>query len=368
MKEAILFPYDISNIHLLMHQDMLSDFRISGVVSPNSWGYADEDAGRILGIDTGYMVRSSFEGLIDQCECVLFCESYLELPYESYLKEYIEYIAQKGKKLIFLGEYEQHCEEIKDIAKRHNAEYEFIIKKDDKKYEEMYCYKMKDIPVPIITVIGTNERTNKFDTQLSVGKFFKEQGYKVLHIGTKGYSNIFDMIPYPKFMYNQELSTTNRIQQFNWYIYSLCIEQKPDVVILGVPGAAFPMDNKFHNNFGFHNYLVSNAILSDYTICSIPYEDYKEDYFNYLSTHIKYKYGYNINCFIIANQAIKWDETDNSEKIQYLTIDIETINRKCTHYLDKNYPVFNIFDCKLNTMLTHSILDELYSNSEEELM
>ncbi len=370
MKNAIIFPYDISNMHLILHQDMLSQYRITDVVSPNAWGYSGEDAGRVLGMETGYIVQDSFENIIDRCESILFCETYIELPFDAYFEDAIEYSAQKGKELVFLCKCDAvKTGGIKKIAQKYNVSHVFVCQDGIKPYNENVAnYKMVDVPVPIIAVIGINERTDKFDIQLLLRKELTKLGYNVLQIGTKLYSGIFDMIPYPGFMHSSAIDTTSKILLFNKYIHSLYAEQRPDVIILGVSGGTFPLDNKFHNNFGVDNYIVSNAVKPDYVICSLPYDNYKLEYFDFLNTHFSHKFGFEVNCFNIANRTIKWNSTDSKESVQYLTLDGKIVNQKTELYQKNGYPVYSIYSREQSSMLLETLVGNLQNNSDNELI
>ena len=48
-KKAMLFPYDTSLLHMVIHRDTINEYEIVKVVSLKSWGYCGADAGAKLG-------------------------------------------------------------------------------------------------------------------------------------------------------------------------------------------------------------------------------------------------------------------------------------------------------------------------------
>ena len=60
-KKAMLFPYDTSLLHMVIHRDTINEYEIVKVVSLKSWGYCGADAGAKLGVSTGVMVTDDFQ-------------------------------------------------------------------------------------------------------------------------------------------------------------------------------------------------------------------------------------------------------------------------------------------------------------------
>lgn len=56
MRKITIYPYDVSNLHLLLHKAMIdiSDDDVIECVSTKGWGYENEDAGYKAGIETGF--------------------------------------------------------------------------------------------------------------------------------------------------------------------------------------------------------------------------------------------------------------------------------------------------------------------------
>ena len=83
MKRVVLYPYDVSDIHVLQHMDMAvqlnkEDLRLF-CVTPRGWGYEGENAGAKLGITTKICVESDYNGLIKNAEILIITESFLPI-------------------------------------------------------------------------------------------------------------------------------------------------------------------------------------------------------------------------------------------------------------------------------------------------
>ena len=89
----------------------------------------------------------------------------------------------------------------------------------------------------MVFVASVIENTNKFDVQLGLRKFLQEEGYKVSQIGTKEYCELFGFHAIPEFMYANQLSEADKIVWFNRICKSIELQEKPDIFIIGVPGA-----------------------------------------------------------------------------------------------------------------------------------
>ena len=207
---ALMYPYDISLLHMIMHK--FPDFEIIEVASPNGWGYVGKDAGSKIGIETGIIVKHEQEIEFNQIEKLFLMPSIISLDDKCFRT-----IIDKAKSL-----------NIEIIDMRNNGN-DVCLKRDDK----LYGTEIKKIDKPVVLVIGTGDRTNKFDIQLIVRECFQKKGYTVSQIGTKGYCEYLGFHSFPNFMYSN-LQVTDRILGFNNYIYEMSKSENADVINIGV--------------------------------------------------------------------------------------------------------------------------------------
>lgn len=139
---------------MIMHK--FPDFEIIEVASPNGWGYVGKDAGSKIGIETGIIVKHEQEIEFNQIEKLFLMPSIISLDDKCFRT-----IIDKAKSL-----------NIEIIDMRNNGN-DVCLKRDDK----LYGTEIKKIDKPVVLVIGTGDRTNKFDIQLIVRECFQKRIY-----------------------------------------------------------------------------------------------------------------------------------------------------------------------------------------------
>lgn len=116
------------------------------------------------------------------------------------------------------------------------------------------------------------------------------------------------------------------------------------IKLFKTPGGIIPFNNLFTNRFGILAFEVSQALLPDASILSVLYEDYKSEYFNMIAQSIKYKLGFSIDCFSIANIQFDWLRAQEEKRLIYTTLDTNFIDKKKLMYNDLKTPVYNILN------------------------
>ena len=148
-KKALIFPYDISCVHMIINRSMILEYEISHVVSLKSWGYCDKDAGAHLKIHTGINVSDDFETALAKVDAVIITDSIIPLDV-CLMQMYMEKAIHAGKQV---------------LDSRSVVEQPFACKNSLANGE---IPQIKDIDKPLVVVAGTGTNTGKFDTQLYV--------------------------------------------------------------------------------------------------------------------------------------------------------------------------------------------------------
>lgn len=337
MSKIALYPYDISNLHLLQHKNLLNfDAPDSGTedsfvcIAPRGWGYAGEDAGHKVGLDTGIPVRSDYEEAIGDADILLITESIFPISDRDVMKK-IRSALDKDTEVILIragsAEFEAELNAMEQVNKR--LKLYRGNRFDIQKNMESKNLGMEEIPAPIIMVIGAGERCCKFDIQLELRGTLLENGYTVSQIGSKQYSELFGFHSFPQFMLdNSKYQESQKIIGFNKYMQLLYREENPDVIIIGVPGGVFPFDKEFHNNFGITNFLVSNAVMPDYVIFSSLYIDSLKEYLGEAEHQIANKYGYDIDRIFVSNHALDYAASKSENALTYITCKTASVKSK----------------------------------------
>lgn len=334
-KKALLFPYDTSLLHMVIHRDTIKEYEIVKVVSLRSWGYCGIDAGAKLGVSTGITVTEDFQKALAEVETVIIADTSIPLECDL-VNRYIEIIKSAGKELLDIR-YESKENEKKTF--------------DEDLYSDGIP-QIRDINKPVVMIVGTGVNTGKFDAQLQIREMFLSEGYKVSQIGSKSYCELWGFHSFPDFM-NKTLDTAEKIVGFNHYINYIVDAEGSDIVIVGVPGGVFPLSNKLFDDFGIMNYMVANAVKPDYVILNTGFVDYNNDYIEAMAKALKNRLDYDVDSVFLSNFYINWEATDSLDRLVYMTIPANVVNEEAK--ICGCYSLYNedsIDECKKNLFST----------------
>ena len=359
-KRALIYPYDSESGILLRFNHLNKDFNSVGVVSPRGWGLVGKDAGTADGGgEIGLRVAKDFEEYNDKdYDAVVLVDSFKELDFEKIVYPKLERLVSKGKDIISLtriGSY--HLKLLEDLCNSNNVSFQSFV--DDKKPNMPQFTNILDIDVPVIFVLGLGDRTQKFNIQLSLWEGLKRLGYNVSQIGSKSYGSIFGFHSFPNFMLSDDISEQNKVILFNRMVKRIEINEKPDVIIIGVPGGIMAINKDIAQGFGIIPYMISQAVKADASILSIYYEEYSEDFFKEIELLAKYRFRATIDCFNLSNIKIDYAEVEQSKQMSYLMVDKAFIDDKKNKYKGVNKPFFNIFNENDQRDIVQYIVDVL---------
>lgn len=347
-ERLLIYPYNMEFTPVLRHRSLLTGYEISCLVSPNGWGFTGKDAGIAdRGPDIGILVSSDFEKSLDLCDTVMIVESHLHFDFEKYIFNKIK-LAIKLKKNIICS-LKLNEDAIKEISSMCNCEGVYFKYYDENQNVLPYGIvveneNIEEIDTPIILTIGMAEKTSKFEIQLALREKIIKLGYKISQIGTRSYCDMMGFHSFPSFMYGNEISGVNKVLMFNRFIKKIEKTEEPDIIIIGVPGAIMPFDSKFTNKFGLLAFEISQAITPDVVIASLLYEDYKLEGFDMYSNLFKYKFGFEIDFFNIANMQFDWSKAKDQHVRSYTSLDYRFIDEKKMSYSNNKIPVLNILN------------------------
>lgn len=356
MKKIVIYPYDISNLYLILQSS------IAACIAPKGWGYDQEDAGEKIGVFTGINVDHNFDEAIKCADTLLLAESIFPVPNEDIIEKVDESLRNK-KKVIIIRKLDVQLE--KELAGK--ADENLVIYRGNEidiktvsALEADNTNTIEDVPVPIILVIGAGERCSKFDVQLELRNTFLKHGFNVSQIGSKQHCELFGFHSFPQFMLDGSSYNENeKIIGFNQYIQKIYRTEKPDVFVIGVPGGVLPYDSEFHNSFGITNILVANAISPDYVIYNSLYVDSLSEYLKELIMQLKNKYNYEIDKIFVGNCAVNLSVTKSDKVLTYTTCKASSIKKKISHL--NAYHIFDDQDKKEAMLDILNTLEE-YSN------
>ncbi|WP_051986377.1 TIGR04066 family peptide maturation system protein [Clostridium amazonitimonense] len=365
-KKAMIYPVDRESLPLIRYNDLIEEYDVIYTVSPKGWGFRGKDCGVLDGgKEINKTITDDFDTALNLCQCVIFVESDMVIDFEKMIFPKIEKALNDGKDIVCTIEipdkFKERIEKLREIKNGRFKQYTKENKCDFKLIEKEYIF---DINVPVIGVFGTTERTGKFDIQLALREKFMNQGYKVSQIGTRHYSEIMGFHSFPKFMVSSSINESNKIMLFNHYVKNIELTEKPDIILIGVPGGVMPYNNNYTNKFGILAFEVCNAVQFDSVVMSTLYEDYDERYFTTMHESLKYKLGLEIDAFNITPLKGDFKILDFTNRFGFLTLDSDFIDDKIRKFNNLDFKIFNILNEKNKEDLAEYLIDKLSSYSD----
>ncbi len=361
---TMIYPFDVESIPLIRHNNLIEGYDFKYIISPNGWGLVGKDVSIAdEGQDLEINIESNFKEYLEKCEAVLFSDSSNKINFDKLIYPKIIEAAEAKKEILCTIKLDQEkIKKINSICDRNNINFKYLRDKNSEAkspiFEEIY-----PINAPVIFVVGLTERTHKFEIQLSIRERLLEQGYNVCQIGSRSYCEIMGFHSFPDFMYNNQISESEKIILFNLYVKKIEIEEKPDLIVIGIPGGTMPFNNKFTNKFGILAYEVSQAILPDVVIFSTLYGNDSPEFLNSISNSYKYKYGFDIDCYNIANISFDRNISEQMGKMKFTTIDWKKVNERIKlNSIEK--PVYNIFNINESKEITDNLINILENYAE----
>ncbi|NLF36716.1 MAG: TIGR04066 family peptide maturation system protein [Clostridiaceae bacterium] len=354
-EKAVLYPYDNEFTPLINHQYLLAKHSIDKIISPRGWGMCGKDAGSAFGCTNfGLKICDNFEVACNECSTIIFSDFKKDTSFEELIFPKIEYSINTKKNIInTIGINEEIDKQIASLCERNNVLYinyrkckhnNCINTIIDDQYINLE--RISKIRTPIILVLGISEKTNKFEIQLSLRENFIRKGYKVGQIGTRSYCELLGFHSMPQFIYDTNISESKKITLFNYYVKKMELIEKPDVIIIGVPGGVMPFNDILTNKFGITAYEISQAIIPDAVVFSTLYEKYLPSFYEDLSRSVKYKFGFDIDCFNLSNNQFDWESSKTKTTLvenitEFITYDSDYVT---TNKCELSIPNYNILD------------------------
>lgn len=358
-KKAVVFPYDDSNISFILHENVI-DYKVTHVVSPISWGYCFKDAGHNFGIVTNCEVKDDLEKTISEIDALIILESKLEFSELELFLLSVKFLENRKNIVLLRNMTESYIDLLKKTADYYGVDflYDWNTKDDSVNISE---YTLLNPPVPVVAVLGMATSTGKFESLLAIKKNLTEKGYSVLGISAKAYGEFMNVESYPNYMLTLSLEVQDKILAFNHYINKLYRMNKPDIIIIEIPGGIFPVSNKIHENFAFQNYLISNAIEFDLCILNLNFERITSDYLSWLKDSVEKKYNYDIAGYLVYNYMINWNAA-STNTTSYITVSKKFVEDSIADMVHNGTNIC----CPFNTKEVSNFCDRLIDLLTEE--
>lgn len=214
----------------------------------------------------------------------------------------------------------------------------------------------------IVFVAGMGEKCNKFEVQMFLNSYLRNLNYKICLVSSRTNAELFGIHSFPEFMLQHDLDETSKIINFNHYVKSLEESEKPDIIIVGVPGGIMPVSERHSEHFGIWAFEIFNAVQCDALVFCVHYNDYTDQYFNELQKLCQYRFHTNIDEFVISNYAYDGFSLETEGQIKYLSFTNEEIDKAISKYPP------NVYGNSAYGKLADNLLDVLAGYAECQVM
>lgn len=359
-KRLCVYPYDVEFSPILRHKELLSDYEIAALVSPKGWGLIGKDAATSDGGPLfDYIVSTDFQESLMLCDTVLFVEACYPIDLKSFLYPKIKSAIESKKNIICMLKLEE--DDKKDLKERcEKAFVTFEYDQDDlqNNYKENIP-KLFSINIPIVFVCGLSERSNKFHTLLSLKTNLTSLGYKVGMIGSRRYCEFMGFHSFPEFMLGTKHSESKKIILFNHFVKKIEIDEKPDIILIGIPGSIEAQNDILRNDFGILSYEIAAAVKPDAIVMNLQYNDYQPSYFELLNNLTTKRFGSEVTCFVIANIKFDYSNSDSFVNPQYITLPTAFIDQWLQRQQAEEVKLYNSMNAADSQKIVHQLIHKL---------
>jgi hypothetical protein len=83
-----------------------------------------------------------------------------------------------------------------------------------------------------------------------------------------------------------------------------------------------------------------------------------------LATSAKYKFGFEINCFNMANIKLDWENSKAEKMMLYTTLEAKFIDEKKLNFRALKTPVYNVLNAGDAASMAHYLVNQLAGYAE----
>ncbi|WDV45028.1 TIGR04066 family peptide maturation system protein [Clostridiaceae bacterium M8S5] len=370
MKEKlIIYPYNYEFASIIRN-NLLSEYEIVHLIAPRGFALTGKDAGiadhgSAINID----VKTNLKDHIEECDTVLIADCVVLENFKKTIYKNIEDIlASKKNVLCTMTLEENQLRKYKKLADENNVYFKYYgeYPNYDVVIDMQWKNSIYETEVPVVFVLGETEYTNKYEIQLMLKQQLNNMGYKVSLIGSRHYSELFGVRALPNFMIRDEVNESDKIILFNRFLKIVEKQDEPDIIIVGIPGGIMTHSKKFTNRFGLLAYELAQAITPDFVVLSLLYNEVDNKFYEEINTLMKYRFGFEIDCFNISNIQLNQQASLDQNKLIYDYIDYDFVVDK-KQEIDANKHIYQIFDKNDRLTLVNQIIETLSGYSDNQI-
>lgn len=350
MKKILIYPYNNDTKWFLMHQKLLKNIEIAGILMNQINDVDEETKNKFPHIK----FFTDFKTIEFEYDYMLLCENIQNFNLDFYYEAY-KHVKSARKKIMLSINL---LKELKNKYEIDDAFIETVEAEWNNKSFKSGTY--LDIEVPVVTIMGMGRNCDKFSTAVALNEYAKAKGYNTLCLVSNYCGKFIDVKILPKFLFDDNICLANKILMFNHYLAQIVEKESPDLIILECPGGIMPINKYEHNFFAEVTLAITNAVITDVAILnSYFYENANEDFFDGLIEICKNKFNVSVEAFGICGQ--QYSQGYGTKKIMYrfMQPDYETLYKKI-----KSVDIFAVSDIEKREVIFDKVIKSLENNIE----
>lgn len=344
MHKLAIYPFSPVSIPLCEFFSVFRpEYKVTDLVSPVGLGLAEHDAGHATNrSNLGITVHGDINKAIDECDALLV--PFGDLKNDPAFRDAFAVMnnATRQRKTVFCAPRLTRSQ----YQKLHLTESSFHYGFQEKPYRTQYSTTSRYNPsVPVVFVHNLTVEADSFEVTLSLAQRFRRDGFHVSVIGARPEYNFLGMngssLLLDFFYGNQRIhSVSQGIQAFHHYLRTVEISQKPDVILINIPGAAVSTQQLYYSESGVYLYLMTQIVRPDYAIVCMPYTEFTGDEFQVISKELHAKFGCGIDLVHLSNKFVHTEQAHHTGKEQTLYLPEQEVAKKAKELREENMPVY----------------------------
>lgn len=316
-EKVIIYPVNDEVRAFIEFSEIRTDIEVKKCCVPQSW----HTYGRTISFGSSRIVEiEAIEESIAnlEIESIIVLNNIVGFNFNILICPYLQSIKKFNKKLHFAVPLSDQEAKFLDTA---GIQFDVFASRVSAMKIEVSDKRLLKIATPIVAVLGMFEYTDKSSTVLYVHNYLKRKGYNVKTVLTQNNMLGFpDCYSFPSEMFNNNYTEAEKIIYFNHYIRKIEIKEKPDVIVIGIPGEIMALDKRHNGNFGIMPFLIGNAVNCDYAILNVFANFSSKEFVEQLNSACRDKYLIDISAVVVSKMILDVT-TINTEKLKVYYIE-----------------------------------------------
>lgn len=354
--KLMIYPASKEVSAFARYPEMLKEYNEVAFVTPKGWGVHGEDFCSLDGgTETGRRISTDYSAELERSDAVYITDGPIPMP-PQFLRAQIEQAVNAGKKVFM----DHIPERLKDAPWAGQITLLHGDRTKKLKRVEMHDPEIFTIPVPVIFVMGVGPNTNKLEVQLTLRSALQAAGYSTLSIGSKKAATFFGFDALPEAFFDGSLATREKIIALNRYFYRRYAQEKPEVMVIGIPGGIMPLNPIRYEEMGEAAYQISQAVTPDLAVLCLYAHEFSKEYFQQIQALCQYRLNSAVSHMVVSGNSMEL--TPEVSRCEYATVPKAVVREKCLTKAFDGVELFYALDPEEMKRLGNQAIDQLIHN------